>query len=42
VGALAAGVAQEVNGPLAGILANLAFALEALPGLGGEDELMGR
>lgn len=31
VGALAAGVAHEVNSPLAGVLANLAYALEALP-----------
>lgn len=39
VGALAAGVAHEVNSPLAGLLANLTYALETLPGavgVGGE------
>ncbi|MGC4001540.1 MAG: ATP-binding protein [Anaeromyxobacter sp.] len=33
VGTLAAGVAHEVSSPLAGVLANLGYALEALPGL---------
>jgi PAS domain S-box-containing protein len=34
VGAIAAGVTHEVNSPLAGILANLAFALDSLAALG--------
>ena len=36
VGTLATGVVHEVNNPLAGVLANISFALDTLPGLAAE------